>query len=128
MNRDYRSKRCVRRLNRRQRKKLRVGEFQEYFFEVRVWFKQPVADAGYDEFLDAFIEMIESRDLRVGGMGGRLPLEKTDAIIHAAGRRSPTADDQNAVMIWLGQRQEVARVEVGDRVDAWHGWEDPEEK
>ena len=121
MNRDYRSKRCVRRLNRSQRKKLRVGEFQEFCFEVRVWFKLPVADAGNDHFLDAFIEMIESRDLRVGGMGGLLPLEKTDAMINAAGRRSPTADDQNAVRIWLGQRPEVSKIEVSDRVDAWHG-------
>lgn len=128
MNRDHRSKRCVRRLNRRQRKKLRVAEFQEYVFEVRVWFEKPLEEAGNDQFLDAFIEMIESRDLRVSGMGGLLPLKKTDALIHASGRRSPTADDQKAVMIWLGQRAEVARVEVGDRVDAWYGWEDPEEQ
>lgn len=128
MNRDYRSRRCVRRLNRRQRKKLRVAEYAEYVFEVRLWFEKPLEDAGFDQFLNAFIEMIESRDLRLSGMGGLLPLKKTDALIHASRRRSPTAQDQHAVMIWLGQRAEVARAQVGDRVDAWHGWEDPEEQ
>jgi uncharacterized protein len=122
MNRDYRSKRCVRRLNRRQRKKLRVEEFQEYVFEVRVWFGQAMADVAHDLFLDAFIEMIEARDLCVGGMGGLLPLEVTDGMIGAVGRKSPTVDDQNAVLVWLQQRSEIAKVEVGDRVDAWHGW------
>jgi uncharacterized protein YggL (DUF469 family) len=128
MNRDYRSKRCVRRLNRRQRKKLHVAQYAEYVFEVRVWFEQPLQEADNDQFLDALVQMIESRNLRVTGMGALLPLKKADALIHAWGRRSPTADDQKAVMIWLGQRAEVARVEVGDLVDAWHGWEDPEER
>lgn len=128
MNRDYRSKGCVRRLNRRQRKKLRVAQYAQYVFEVRVWFEQQLQEADNDQFLDAFIEMIESRNLRVTGMGALLPLKKADALIHAQGRRSPTADEQKAVMIWLGQRAEFARVEVGDRVDAWYGWEDTEEK
>jgi uncharacterized protein YggL (DUF469 family) len=122
MNRDYRSKRCVRRLNRRQRKKLRVEEFQEYVFEVRVWFGQAMADVAHVQFLDAFIEMIESRNLCVGGMGGMLPLEETDGMIGAFGRKSPTVDDQNAVLAWLQQRSEILKVEVGERVDAWHGW------
>jgi uncharacterized protein len=122
MNRDYRSKRCVRRLNRRQRKKLRVKEFQEYVFEVRVWFGQAMTNVAYDQFLDAFIEMIESRNLYVGGMGGTMPLDVTDGMIGAVGRKSPTVDDQNTVSAWLQQRSEIVKFEVGNRVDAWHGW------
>ena len=44
------SARTLRRLNRRQRKKLRVGEFQELVFEVRVQFRQPMDDAAHDAF------------------------------------------------------------------------------
>ena len=54
------SARKRRRLNRRQRKKLRVGDFQELVFEVRVQFHQPMEDAAHDAFLDGFIEIIES--------------------------------------------------------------------
>jgi uncharacterized protein YggL (DUF469 family) len=121
MNRDYRSKRCVRRLNRRQRKKLRVEEFQEYVFEVRVWFGQAMTNVAYDQFLDTFIEMIESRNLYVGGMGGTMPLDVTDGMIGAVGHKSPTVDDQNTVSAWLQQRSEIVKIEVGNRFDAWHG-------
>ena len=62
------SARTIRRLNRRQRKKLHVGEFQELVFEVRVQFRQLMDDAAHDAFLDGFIELIESRQLAVGGM------------------------------------------------------------
>jgi hypothetical protein len=67
--------------------------------------------------------MIDARDLCVGGMGGLLHLEVTDGMIGAVGRKSPTVDDQNAVLAWLQQRSEIAKVEVWDRVDAWHGWD-----
>lgn len=116
------SARSVRRLNRRQRKKLRVGEFQELVFEVRVQFRQSIGDAAYDDFLDGFIELIESRQLAVGGMGGQLPLLESDGVVSAWGRGSPTEADMAAVVDWLQQRPEVASAEAGDLVDGWYGW------
>lgn len=113
-----------RRLNRRQRKKQRVGEFQELVFEVRIQFRQSMDDASHDAFLDGFIALIESRHLAVGGMGGRLPLMETEGIVSAWGRGSPTEADRQAVLDWLRQRPEVAGAEVGDFVDGWYGWED----
>lgn len=113
-----------RRLNRRQRKKLRVGDFQELVFEVRVQFHQPMEDAAHDAFLDGFIEIIESRHLAVGGMGGQLPLKETDGVVSAWGRGSPTEVDRAAVADWLRQRPEVASADVGDLVDGWYGWEE----
>jgi len=50
------SVRKLARLNRRQRKKLRVGEFQELVFEVRIRFHQSMEEARLDTFLDDFIE------------------------------------------------------------------------
>ena len=117
------SARTLRRLNRRQRKKLRVGEFQELVFEVRVQFCRPMGDAAYDAFLDGFIELIESRQLAVGGMGGQLPLLETDGVVSAWGRGSPTEEDRAAIVDWLRQRSEVASADAGDLVDGWYGWE-----
>lgn len=114
------SARKFRRLNRRQRKKIRVGEFQELVFEVRVQFHQPMDDEAHDAFLDGFIEIIESRHLAVGGMGGQLPLKETGGVVSAWGRGSPTEADRAAVEDWLRQRPEVASAYVGALVDGWY--------
>lgn len=116
------SARTIRRLNRRRRKKLHVGEFQELVFEVRVQFRQPMDDAAHDAFLGGFIELIESRQLAVGGMGGQLPLTATDGVVSTWGRGSPTEEDRSAVVNWLLQRPEVASAAAGDLVDGWYGW------
>lgn len=113
----------LRRLNRRQRKKHRVGEFRELVFEVRAKFHQALDETAYDSFIDAFIGMIESRRLAVGGMGGRLPLVETDGMVSAACRGSPSDDDRRAVAGWLRQRAEVASAKAGDLVDGWYGWD-----
>lgn len=57
------SSRKLSRLNRRQRKKLRVGEFQELVFKVMFTISQPGSDPKNYDFLDAFLDLIESRDL-----------------------------------------------------------------
>lgn len=118
------SARKLRHLNRRQRKKLRVGEFQELVFEVRIQFRQPMSDAPLDAFLDGFIELIESRHLVVGGLGGKLPMLETDCIVSAWGRGSPTEADRQAVLNWLRQRSDVVSAESGELVDGWYGCED----
>lgn len=118
------SARKLSRLNRRQRKKLRVGEFQELVFEVRMRFHQPMGDAALDGFMDELFDLVESRRLAVGGLGGRLPLLETDGVISAWKRGSPTEKDRQAVLDWLQRQPEVATAEVGAFVDAWYGWDD----
>jgi len=118
------SARKLARLNRRQRKKLRVGEFQERAFEVRIRLHQPIEEARLDTFLDDFIELIESRSLVVGGFSGTLPLLATDGIVSTLKRGSPTEEDRQAVLDWVRQRPEVADAEVGEFVDGWYGWDD----
>ena len=81
-------------------------------------------DAAHDAFLDGFIEIIESRHLAVGGMGGQLPLTETDGVVSAWGRGSPTEVDRAAVADWLRQHPDVASADVGDLVDGWYGWEE----
>lgn len=111
---------AIRRLNRRQRKKLRVGEFQEHVFDVRMQFHQPLVDAALDVFLDGFIAFAEARRLVVGGLGGALPLSETEAVVSTAGRGSPSESDRHAVLDWLRQRPEVAGAEAGDFIDGWY--------
>lgn len=81
-------------------------------------------DAAHDAFLDGFIDLIESRHLAVGGMGGQLPLMETDGMVSTWGRASTTEVDRAAVLGWLRQRPEVVSAETGDLVDGWYGWED----
>lgn len=107
--------------NRRQRKKLHLGEFQELIFEARVRFVSPLEEADYDRFIDAFIDFIESRRLLVCGMGGRLPLSQTEGMIGVPGRGSPTEEDRQAVVAWLRTQPEVAEATAGEFEDAWYG-------
>ena len=103
------SKRCSRRL----RKKLRIQEFQELGFEIRVQFTAinvQVSDSLLDDFLDC---VVEPRRL---AFGGSLP----GGFICAASRGSATEEDRHAVNKWLGSRPEIIAAEIGELVDAWH--------
>lgn len=117
------SPRKLERLNRRQRKKLRVGEFQEMVFEVHIRFCLPLENVALNAFWDSFIALIESRRLIVGGFGGQLPLHETNGVVSAARRGSLTEEDRQAVLSWLQQQPDVATAEIGLFVDGWYGWE-----
>jgi uncharacterized protein YggL (DUF469 family) len=118
------SARKLARMNRRQRKKLRVGEFQELVFEVSIRFCQPMDGPQFDAFADGFIDLIESRCLAVGGIGGQVPLLETGGIVSAWDRGSTTEEDRQAVLDWLLRHPNVASAEVGTFIDGWYGWED----
>jgi len=111
------------RLNRRQRKKLLVGEFQELVFDTQISFAKPLDESAYDAFIDAFIDFVESRHLVIGGFGGSLPLSEMDGLVSKAGPGSVTDADRQAVQAWLEQRAEVSKVVLGELVDGWYGWD-----
>jgi len=113
------SKSRIRCLNSRQRKKLRVGEFQELVFSLRWTNRQDLDDAELNAQLDDFIDMIEARGLLFGG--GFSP-SGCEGIVTTDRRSSTTVEDRVAVLIWLRNRAEVSNVEVGDLVDGWYGW------
>jgi uncharacterized protein YggL (DUF469 family) len=54
---------CPSALNKRLRKKKRVGEFQELGFEVRGELRPGVAGAQLDAFVDRFLAQVEARQL-----------------------------------------------------------------
>jgi uncharacterized protein YggL (DUF469 family) len=121
MKRDARSTARVRRLNQRQRKKLRVGEFTEYVFDVELTFRESVDEDAHSALIDDLFGFIEERGMIGGGFGGRFPLTATSGVITTLERGSPGEDDREAVEQWLRARPEVADVRVHALVDGWHG-------
>lgn len=115
----------IKKMKRRLRKKLHVGEFQQLHFKIYVQFKKSFEfdDQGYDDFMDDMIDLIESRNLSLFGMGGLCPIDKTDAVI-AKFRDFPhktTAEDRNAVVEWLFERDEILSVQASEIFDGWYG-------
>lgn len=121
--RDPRAAARVRRLKPRQRKKQRVGEFQELSFEVDLVFQAPMAGEPYDDFLNAFARFLETRDLLAGGFGGAMPLVETGGVVARAGRGSVSEDDAQAVIGWLRARPDVVDAKASHLFDAWYGYE-----
>lgn len=109
-------------LNRRQRKKLRVGELQEFVFQVQIYFNRALDEVTFDSFLDDFIEVIECRSLSLGGFVGLLPIRETDGIISTWGRVSTTDEGRRAVQDWLMQYPEVANANTGALIDDCYGY------
>lgn len=115
------SRRCIRRLNTRQRKKLCVGEFQELAFELEIQFKAALDDQAYADFIYAYIDFAEARGLVLSAFGGKLPFTKTDGLVSKP-RGSASDEDRNAITAWLEARSEVASAKAGALVDGWYGW------
>lgn len=109
----------LQRLNRRQRKKHRLGEFRELGFSLAWQFHKPEDENFVDNFLDAFIEVVEARDLCFGGgfdsIGG-------DGFVCRLKRGSATEADRFALVDWLSRHPAVATVQAGVFRDAWHDW------
>lgn len=106
----------LRRLNRRQRKKLHVGEFQEFHFEVS---GSLVSGIDEDALLDAFIAWIESCNLYFAG--GFNEGEIGGIVLTDVG--SPTEEQRQSVVRWFKERPEVAEVEAGDFQDSFYGYD-----
>jgi len=122
MKRDPRSSSRMRRLTGRQRKKLRVGQFQEHCFDVELVFGTPLSDEARSVFVIDFLGFLEERAMLGGGFGGRAPVSKADGVVAMIGRGSPTEQDREAVVGWLRTRPEVAEARALDFRDAWHGY------
>jgi uncharacterized protein YggL (DUF469 family) len=117
------SARRVKRLKARQRKKQRIGEFQELSFEADLVFRAPMQGEPYDDFLVSLSHFLDARGLLAGGFGGAMPLLETGGIVARADRGSATEDDAAAVVGWLRARPEVKDAKASQLFDAWYGYE-----
>ncbi|WP_394251990.1 YggL family protein [Vibrio profundi] len=100
--------------NRRIRKKLYLGEFAILGFEVSCVTSINDFDS-YDQFVDEFIDYIDSIGLCFGGGG----LELFEGFLCSIERyRSVTEEEKALVATWLENRREVTKVETSELVDA----------
>jgi uncharacterized protein YggL (DUF469 family) len=103
--------------NRRQRKKLHLGEFTELGFEVSARLASPLSDEGRDKLLDGFMgDCIEPLGL---SFGGGLNDDLGGYVTTAMRGRSASEDQRDKVRAWLSSRPEFLVVEVGPLTDAW---------
>ena len=109
-------------MRKRLRKKLRLGEFSEYGFDVSYRLRDDLSETEADDFLFRFLEQaIEANSLACGGGGGPPAYEFCAVSDH---RGSPTREQRSAVGAWLDAQVEVANHSVGEFFDAWHDPED----
>lgn len=113
----------IARLNRRQRKKHHVAEFEELGFTLYVRFHAPQPDAEFGQFMDAFIAVVEQHRLLLGGLGGRPPIVETDGFI-VAESGSVSAAQRDALLEWLRNWPAVSEARASEWQDAWYGWDD----
>lgn len=101
-------------MKKRLRKKLRLREFQEMGFHIDFNLDLPVAGEEEDVFWVQLINMVESRNLQIGG-------GLTNFYATGLHRCTATEADRAALAGWLGQQPAVRNVRIGPLIDAWYG-------
>jgi len=106
-------------MNKRLRKKKRVGEFKELGFELLGDLRPGISNDDTDAFVDRIIVVVEARNLGFGGGDGRD--DKLDGFVTRMGHGSATEDDRAALAAFLEGDAAVVRHDVGALRDAWYG-------
>jgi len=124
----------LRRLNRQQRKKLPVGEFQDLVFEVRMTFRRPLDEPAHAVLVDALTDLIEAvfavqRDpgLRIAIMAeaearrGALRAEEPVVPRHEPCGSRPAAQASSAAIARdvIGQCRRRGAPDVATLADRW---------
>ncbi len=109
------------RLNRRQRKKQHLGEFQEWGLSIRAQLPGCDTDATQDAFIDSFLAQVESHNLMFGGGFGTAAVADLDGMLAKPGRGSMTRAQGEAVLAWLAVDPRVGDVTCCTWIDLWHG-------
>lgn len=105
-------------MNRRLRKKKRVGEFRELGFQVYFRLRAGMSENDLDAFCDRLISAVEVGDLEYGG---GMNLREGNGFIAHLGRGSATEADREAMRAWFEAEPAVVAYWVGALVDAWYG-------
>ncbi len=106
-------------MKKRLRKKLHLGEYQEFGFKVRYRFVSDLSDEQFDNFIDTFIqESIESNGLSFGGGGDK---QEWNGFVTLDRRGSATEEHKTKVSKWLESNPEVTDFKVDGLIDSWYG-------
>jgi hypothetical protein len=104
-------------MNKRQREKHRLGEFQELGFELRFCTPAGWPDAQQLDFWDAAITQVEALGLSVGGGTGTC----WDVYVTSlADRGTVTPAQRQALVDWLAAQPAVSELRASPLEDAWH--------
>lgn len=103
--------------SRRLRKKLYLDEFAVLGFELTC--NLNVTEDGLNSLLDQFLELIDERELCMGGAGDTNSFSAFICSVHRYG--SATNQDRKEIEIWLKSKENVSNVVVGQLVDANYG-------
>jgi uncharacterized protein len=109
----------LKRLNARQRKKLRIGEFSEQGFSLKATLTSGLDPAAQDALLDAWLVAVDEQKVSFGGqfdVRGAL-----EGIVFPVGATLVTADVRTALLDWLKGRAEIADLQASEIFDIWHG-------
>ncbi|OXI69303.1 hypothetical protein CFB81_11880 [Burkholderia sp. AU28863] len=103
--------------NRRQRKKLHIGEFQELSFNATAHYRNDMTDLERGQLIDAFIDFVEANGLLTVASAD----EGIGAYVISGAPRGTTIDaDRELVRGWLAARPELKDVQVSEFADAWY--------
>lgn len=110
----------VTRMSRRQRKKLRVGEFTQHGFSLHAMLTDGLDATAQDALLEAWLDAVDRLGLSFGGefdgAAGRL-----DGVVFAVSAAVPlTAEHRQQLADWVEARNEVQTATVGTLFDVWH--------
>ncbi len=102
-------------MNKRIRKKRRIGEFREDCFDLHFRVDASISLQDVDKLTDNFIAMIEQNQLQFGG-GGQYDWS---GIVQGPWRGSVTQEDREAVLDWLRQSDKIVACSGGPLKDLW---------
>jgi uncharacterized protein len=106
---------------RRLRKKLHVGEFQEFGFTLT--FAVDLQQRGLEEALDGWLDYVESQGWGFGG-GGSVLDNQIAGYLCQYDSGTLTESDREQVAQWLTSQSWVTTHQLATLSDAWYGpWE-----
>ena len=114
------SSRWLHRLNRRQRKKLYLAEFQEWLAVVKVTFAPPLGEEAWDAWGDDLFGWLASRELTMSGGADELPVNEAELMI-TSDFGSLNEELLTELLAYLRNQPQVAQAE-GELDDAWYRW------
>lgn len=108
----------LKRLNNRQRKKQRVGDYRELGFHLVATLAEDLDSVGQDALLDAWLTRVDEAGVSFGGhFDGRCNLE---GVVFPVGAIKIGEELRGELAGWLKARSEVKELEASDLIDLWH--------
>ena len=110
--------RRLKKMNLRQRKKMRVGEFTDFGFTLKASFAADMDHAAQDALLDDWLNTVDQQGVSFGGQfdaSGKL-----EGAVFPVASTKVTNEVRGVLLDWLKSRSEISGVEASELFDLWH--------